>query len=98
MRNNTQAIDQEFPISIKHLAPVIERIALKYPQIPKYQIALITKAFFKILRNLLFQGQTISISGFFTHLHLISFIRNNHYVLQSKCGTPRRFRDLGREI
>ena len=85
-------LDTELPISLKHLQDVVERVSKRYPHIPSYQIALITRSFFQTLRELLFEHEGISISGLFTRFHLISYSRNDYDNIQVSLNTPRNLR------
>lgn len=92
MPKNPDNLDTELPISLKHLRNVIENTIIRYPYIPKYQVVLIIRAFWKCLRFLLISGEIISLSGIFTKLHLLQFKRGNNNVIQAKLSTPGRFK------
>ena len=85
-------LHEEFPISITDCAPIIDRIYQRYPFIEKHIIALIVKSFFVCLRERLLNGDTISINGLFSHMHLIRFIRKGHKNICVKLSTPEKIK------
>lgn len=92
MPSNYTNLNGKYPISLKYIEDIIERIHKRAPQLTKSQIAIIVKAFFNIIRYSLVVGKGISISGLFNHLHLIRFKRENYYVIKTKFKTPRCFK------
>jgi nucleoid DNA-binding protein len=86
-------LDQECPISLKDLEDLINRVHSRYPFIEKYKISLIIKSFFEILRELMVEGKSVSINGFFSNMKLIYFIKNRQhkkvYHSKIKLSTPK---------
>lgn len=84
------------PISLAYIQHIIDRIHNRYPLVDKSDIAIVVKAFFESIRDILFAGDSISVSGFFTNMSLYDFnkIRKNKYsrIVKVKLNTPRKFK------
>ena|SRR5665213_1451954 len=96
-------IDQELPINLKDIQPLIDRVAERYPYLKKYEIVIIIRTFFETLRYILVIGDKVSINGFFANLFLIRFSRigNNkksYDVVKSKLSTPKKIRKWKNKI
>lgn len=92
MRQDYHNLNKEYPVSLKNLQGLINRVHARYPRLPKGHIALIIKHFFMVLRGNLLSGETVSISGLLNHFNLITFKRENYNVIKAKLSTPRCFK------
>lgn len=89
-------IDQKLPISMENITHIIDRVAARYSAIDKAQVAIIVRSFFKMLRKILFTGDSISFRGIFTNMKLHYFSRQRkeklrHYV-KVKLGTSDKIK------
>ena len=89
-------LNEEYPINIKPLKDLIDRVHARYPLATKYEIAVVIKKFFEQMRDLLAEGNTICINGFFSSMVLIYFSRirlNKYYLIAKvKLTTPRKMK------
>jgi len=83
-------LNKEMPISLKYNEDLVDRICLKYPYLPKSEVAVIVRGVFQSLRDILLLGNKISIAGLVFHLKL-SFVnlKSNKYRLRPYFVTPR---------
>jgi nucleoid DNA-binding protein len=74
-------LNKKFPINISTIQDIIDRVSKRYPLVEKHEITRITKVFFEVLRKLLFDGHSISLTPIFTNMHLYHFnkIWNNKF-------------------
>lgn len=90
-------LDNQFPISLKHIDHILERVYDRYPQISKHEISLIVKTFFETMRSILVSGNSISISNFVSKISLIAFSRTsynkNYRVVKAKVSTPKKIKN-----
>lgn len=95
--SNIQNINNIHPIYLKDLENIIDRTYKRYPLLSKPDITLIIKAFFESIRDILLDGNIISINGLFSNMHLILFNRtlNNklHTIIKVKLSTPSVFKN-----
>ena len=66
-------VNESFPIEIRQLEPIIDRIHHKYPLIDKTQISLIVRAVFESLRDFLILGYEINFNKLLTNMKLNFF-------------------------
>ena len=97
LKEDIEQLNRNLPISLEYLNDLIERVAIRYPVVSKYELILVIKTFFEKLRELLILRETISIKNLFNHMHLIYFsrIRNNkfHLISKIKLSTPRKLKN-----
>jgi len=74
--------NRQFPINIKHLAHIIDRVSVRYPASPKSEIVMVAKAFFESMREILVQGDKLSVRELMSHAHLLyySLILNGKFT------------------
>lgn len=86
-----------YPISIKHLQHIIDRIHNRYPLITKQEISIIVRSFFELLRSVIISGNIITIHNLFSSMKLYNFnkIRKNKLVnsIKIQLATPRKFKN-----
>lgn len=92
----SKGINEEYPIEIRQLEPIIDRIHQKYPLIDKVQISLIVRAVFESIREFLILGYVINFNKFLTDMKLNFF---THVIggrispaLRVKLKTPKILR------
>jgi|ERR1700722_1567014 len=89
-------LNQEFPISLKEIEPLIVRVHDRYPYLSSYEITMIVKTFFETMRYLLLVGETISLNRLASNIKLLSFskIINDKRVSATKIKltTPRKMK------
>lgn len=85
-------IDKLYPISIKNIVLIVDKVHSRYPKLSKDKVAIIIKLFFILIRRLMLAGETISIIGLFTDLKLIRFKRGAYYVIKTKLKTSEYFK------
>jgi hypothetical protein len=94
--NIINEIGEKFPIKLKYIEKLINKTHAKYPALSKIEVIFIVKAFFECLRDELLIGNLVSINGFLSGMHLISFTRQNkdkqYRVIKVKAKTPRKIR------
>lgn len=90
---------REFPISLKEIDPIIDRIHSRYPYLDRYEIVIIVKSFFESMRFLLLSGETISINTFTSNMRLLTFhkfIKGGKKLFSKvKLSTPRKMKNGG---
>jgi len=90
------AVNEEFPIEIRQLESIIDRIHHKYPLIDKTQISLIVRAFFESLRDFLILGYEINFNKLLTNMKLRFFTHvingKINPALRVKLKTPSSLR------
>lgn len=90
-----QYLNDRYPISIRELEPIISRIHKKIPALKKYEVAIIIRTFFEVLRECVIFGYIIKINGFLPHFSILLFskLRKNKkiYSIKIKTSTPRIF-------
>jgi|ERR1700722_4341100 len=90
------SFDKEYPISLKEINTILNRVYDRYPALSRYEITLIVKSLLETMRWLLISGKTISINNFAANMKFISFskfIGNKHCkVIKMKLSTPWRFK------
>lgn len=65
-----ELLDQ-YPISLKYIQPIIDRIHHRYPALSRYEIVVIVKQFFETIRYLMFvEDKILSINTWFANLRL----------------------------
>ena len=67
-----QVLDQEYPIKMK-TDRLVERVAARYPLIPKSDVALIIKHTFQIMRELLILGKALYFPKIFQRMFLFFY-------------------------
>lgn len=84
--SSLEELSVEFPISLKHIQPLIENVSRRYPLLPKYKIVMIVKIFFEVLRYFLIIGDTITLRHLFSVMKISTYTRinNNKYQRQIK--------------
>jgi len=94
-------IRSKLPINIKKLENIIDRIHEKYPLIDKTEVAIIVKAIFETMRELLIQKRQININNFFNSMKFYYFtgFRLGHIVpsLKIKINTSPKLRKYVRK-
>jgi hypothetical protein len=68
-----ELIDAKYPIKLKYNEDLINRVQLRYPYIKKYEISLIIKSFFGVIRDLLITEKIISILPLFTNTQIKAY-------------------------
>jgi len=63
-------VDAEFPISLEALEELIIRIHNRYPMVDKPTISQIVRTFFKVVRQLLIQGERLHLNRLFQWMEL----------------------------
>lgn len=58
-------LSKDFPITIRFIEPILERIYEQYPLVDRTIIAIVVRGFFVVLRKKLLSGESISLSSFF---------------------------------
>lgn len=66
-------LNQELPINIKTLAPIVDRVYEKYPVIDKAEISLIILTVFEVIREFLVLGYIINFNKFLFDMKLHFF-------------------------
>ncbi len=86
---NFDDLNREYPISIKDLNPIIDRIALKYPNVQRADISLMIKIFWEEIRNQLLNGKTIHINQCLQQTHLYPYykIKKNKIIVNMRIRT-----------
>jgi nucleoid DNA-binding protein len=74
-------LNTQYPIKLKYNEDLVNRVATKYPLIPKSQVVLIIRAIFSSLRDLLVQGQVLNFLGFLFHCRLEVFTHRKGMVI-----------------
>jgi len=77
-------INSELPIGLKNENDLIQRIHEKYPYIKKYEVAIIVKYVFEVIRENLILGKAITFYNLFCDMHL-SFIFYKSVYSQNSC-------------
>lgn len=89
-------LDENYSLSLKEITPLIDRVALRYPELSKYEITMIVRTFFETIRLILLSGGTISLNGFLPNMHIISYSRilKNKFnrVMKVKLSTPKELK------
>lgn len=89
-------IEDQFPISLKHLQEIIDRVHNRYPLVEKYDIAVTIKAFIDTIRSILLDGNIITIHHLFSNMYLNSYrvINKSKYnrIVRVKMTTAKRLK------
>lgn len=83
-------LNKTFPLSLKNIQNIIDRVHQKYPFIDKYEIILILKSFFENVRYSLVNDESVSIKGIFNNMKLIQ--SKNKKILKVKTNTPKELK------
>ena len=93
-------INVNYPIKLKHIEDVINKIHNEYPFIEKNIIIIIVKYFFESLREVLILGHTIKINNYLTNMKLNiynKFIKKSYYLaIKTKLKTAKNIRNYGK--
>lgn len=65
-----ELLDTDFPISLKYNQDLVERISIRYPILPKKDVAIIVKGVFNSFRDLLVMGKRLTFEKLFSDAHL----------------------------
>ena len=95
-REIVDIINKRFPINLSLNQELIDRIASKYPIIPKHNIVSIITLFFQSIRECLILGKTLCIIGFLTdvRLHFLMPKRTKAIKCIVKITTPPGLRKI----
>jgi hypothetical protein len=89
-------LNQDFPISLKEIDPLINRIYERYPHLTHYEIVSIVKKFFETIRYLLLTGNIISFNTLIPRMQLLTFKKNINgiyrLVNKMKLSTPKKMK------
>lgn len=95
MREDCHSFNKEYPISLRFIQKIIDRVANRYPRLSKDQIAIIIKMFFTILRSsLFFEQDSIILAKLFNNLQFLKFKRHNKDAIKIKLATPKSLKFL----
>lgn len=89
-----ELLNSEYPINIKHLSIIVDKIYAKYPLIDKIEISIIVRAVFESIREFLVLGHIINFNKIFfdTKLHFFKF--KEAIGLKVKLTTPPYIRKI----
>ena len=91
-------LNKQYPISLKHINHIIDRVADRYPALNKHQILFIIKTFIETIRTLLLAGEVIKLNNLMPNMRLISYVRyiKGKYTLTTKVkiSTPRKMKNV----
>ena len=103
-QTNQQMVDQlnaERPISLKYNIDLVNRVHARYPLLEKSEVAIIIKAVFVSLRDLLVLGKILNFNNLFfdTKFYFYSYRKNKVHLpsLKVKITTPPPVRRHDRE-
>lgn len=89
-------LNRKYPISLKYIQHLVDRVYSRYPLIEKYEITLIIKYFFESIRDILLNDDIITIAGLFSSMRIIKFnrIRKDkfHYMIKVKLTTSQKLK------
>ena len=63
-------MNKELPLNLQTLEPLINRVAKRYPYIPKSDVTRIIKTFIEKMRDLLVMGESFSVNGLMQEMKL----------------------------
>jgi hypothetical protein len=93
-----QLINKDYPINIKFMERIIDRIYAKYPLIDKIEISIIVRAVFESIREFLILGYIINFNRFVfdMKLHVFEYAaKTKKYLgLKVKATTPPSIRKI----
>lgn len=85
-------LNESHPVNLKYNEDLVNRVHAKYPVIDKSKVAIIIKAVFQSLRELLILGKVLNFNGLFfdTKLHFFDYRKNGRILpsLKVKISTP----------
>lgn len=88
-----ESLNAEFPLNLKDLAPLVDRIHEKYPYIDKSEISLIVKATFESIREFLVLGYVINFNKFLFDMKLHFYRIKEKIGVKVKAKTPPKFKE-----
>lgn len=82
-------LNQDLPIKLNKIEPIIKTISEKYPTLNKSSISLIVKTMMEQVREELLNGNTININNFLISTRLYTFcrLRKNKITFNSRIQT-----------
>ena len=90
-------INDDIPISLNHCQDLVGRVCDRYPYLPKYEVAIIIKATFATIRDLLILGKTLNFTRLFNLVFLLikpPDTPQSGYLIKFSINTPPRLRKL----
>ena len=91
-------LNEDYPINLKYNVELIDRIHSRYPILDKTNVAVIIKAVFQSLRDLMVLGNILNFHRLFfdTKFHFFDYRKNGHILpsLKVKISTPPNLRKL----
>lgn len=89
-------LDTDLPIDLRYINPIIDRICVRYPFVGRQVVVVIVRGFFSVLRDVLLEGDTITIHNLFNHLHMmkkqkLSRMKLPVMMIKLKTKTPKVF-------
>lgn len=88
-----ELLNSEFPLNLKDLGPIVDRIHEKYPYIDKMEISLIVKATFESIREFLVLGYVINFNKFLFDMKLHFYRIKDKIGVRVRAKTPPKFKD-----
>lgn len=89
-------LNDDLPLKLKALEPMVENIYKKYPVISKGEISLIIKMFMEEIREQLLQGYSINVYQCLLNMKLYTYCKLNNDKLLSnvriQVNTPKRIK------
>jgi hypothetical protein len=83
-QTNQQMVDQlnaERPISLKYNIDLVNRVHARYPLLEKSEVAIIIKAVFVSLRDLLVLGKILNFNNLFFNMRILIFSHRRNGVI-----------------
>lgn len=93
------ALNKEYPISLKHNEDLVNRVAARYPLLKKSEIGIIVSGVFQSFRDLLVLEKVLNLNNLFFDTKLFFFLHtrhnNSHPSVRIKVSTPPPMRKHG---
>lgn len=86
-------LNSDFPLNLKDLAPIVDRIHEKYPYIDKPHISLIVKTTFESIREFLVLGYVINFNKFLFDMKLHFYRIKEKIGVRVRAKTPPKFKE-----